>query len=115
MPVPPPNRTVRADRPVPLYGLDIDQNYRGPRLAVGFNWAKWEVELLYAYFEYMRNGGNRISGGGFAAGRVTAPASEGGTAVATQVPEGGRRVIFGLIVILVTAGYVRISGERQQA
>jgi ribose transport system permease protein len=33
---------------------------------------------------------------------------------ATQVPEGGRRVIFGLIVILVTAGYVRISGERQQ-
>jgi ribose transport system permease protein len=33
---------------------------------------------------------------------------------ATQVPEGGRRVIFGLIVILVTAGYIRISGERQQ-
>jgi ribose transport system permease protein len=33
---------------------------------------------------------------------------------ATQVPEGGRRVIFGLIVILVTAMYVRISGERQQ-
>ncbi len=24
MPVPPPNRTVRADRPVPLYGLDIE-------------------------------------------------------------------------------------------
>jgi ribose transport system permease protein len=34
---------------------------------------------------------------------------------ATQVPEGGRRVIFGLIVILVTAMYVRISGERQQS
>jgi ribose transport system permease protein len=33
---------------------------------------------------------------------------------ATQVPEGGRRVILGLIIILVTAGYVRISGERQQ-
>jgi ribose transport system permease protein len=33
---------------------------------------------------------------------------------ALQVPEGARRVIFGTIVILVTAMYVRIAGERQQ-
>ncbi len=33
---------------------------------------------------------------------------------ATQVPEGARRIVFGAIVIGVTAMYVRISGERQQ-
>jgi ribose transport system permease protein len=30
-----------------------------------------------------------------------------------QVPEGARRVLFGVIVIAVTALYIRISGERQ--
>jgi ribose transport system permease protein len=39
----------------------------------------------------------------------------GSILVATQVPEGARRVAFGLIVIAVTALYVRIGGERQQA
>lgn len=33
---------------------------------------------------------------------------------ATQVPEGARRVVFGAIVIIVTAMYVRLSGDRQQ-
>jgi ribose transport system permease protein len=33
---------------------------------------------------------------------------------ATQVPEGARRIVFGAIVIAVTALYVRLSGERQQ-
>lgn len=33
---------------------------------------------------------------------------------ATQVPEGARRIVFGAIVIGVTAMYVRLSGERQQ-
>jgi ribose transport system permease protein len=32
-----------------------------------------------------------------------------------QMPEGTRRIIFGLIVLIVTALYVRIAGERQQA
>ena len=31
-----------------------------------------------------------------------------------QMPEGTRRIIFGLIVLIVTALYVRISGERQR-
>jgi ribose transport system permease protein len=33
---------------------------------------------------------------------------------ALQWPEGARRIIFGLIVIAVTAMYVRLGGERQQ-
>ena len=31
-----------------------------------------------------------------------------------QMPEGTRRIIFGLIVLVVTALYVRVTGERQQ-
>jgi ribose transport system permease protein len=38
-----------------------------------------------------------------------------GTILTTlQLPEGARRIVFGAIVIVVTAMYVRLSGERQQ-
>jgi hypothetical protein len=33
------------------YGYNINTNYRGPRIAAGFNWGKFNFEVLYAYFE----------------------------------------------------------------
>ena len=56
------NRTLVVENG--YYGYDVDTNYRGPRFAVGATIGKLSAEVLYAYFELMENGGNRISGGG---------------------------------------------------
>ena len=56
------NRTVVVENG--YYGFDFDTNYRGPRLALGFHLDKFQFEILYAYFELMRNSSNRYSGNG---------------------------------------------------
>ena len=40
------------------YGLDIDQNYRAIKLKAGYSPApRWDLEVLYAYFELVDNNG----------------------------------------------------------
>jgi hypothetical protein len=62
------NRTVVVENG--YYGYDVDTNYRGPRLALGTSVYKFSFEVLYAYFELMENGGNRISGGGSKSNKI---------------------------------------------
>ena len=56
------NRTVVVENG--YYGYDIDTNYRGPRFTLGFHLDKFQFEILYAYFELVRNSANRYSGNG---------------------------------------------------
>lgn len=61
------NRTLIVENG--YYGYDVDTNYRGVRVALGFDHkisneiGFIHFEVLYAYFEWQDNGGGRISGG----------------------------------------------------
>ncbi len=63
-------------------------------------------------------GGTSIFGGrgGYAGTIVGALILQvlGSLLIVTQMPEGGRRIVFGILIVAVTAIYVRLSGERQQ-
>ncbi len=61
------NRTLIVENG--YYGYDVDTNYRGVRVAAGFDYqisnniGAIHFEVLYAFFEWQDNGGGRISGG----------------------------------------------------
>ncbi|MGH9363443.1 MAG: hypothetical protein ACRD2T_16155, partial [Thermoanaerobaculia bacterium] len=55
------NRTLIVENG--YYGYDIDTNYRGVRLAGGFDVKKFHFEILYAFFELQDNSGGRVAGG----------------------------------------------------